>query len=292
MYTYIFIYIYIHTYISWMYIIIYTSIDAKSSASSVVWHDSSYVTLRSSTCHVSFICAVTHSYMTWLNHMWHDSLIYDMTHSYLYRCHELREQFERLHILCVLNNTAPNFLIGKHVRHHILPRLWLDSFIRDMTLSHVTWLVHMWHDSWICDMTHSHPALPHSHTHAHRCSRCISFEKEIQREWDRVRVYVIWIDQYVRHHILPCLFVCVRERAWERERVCVCVCVFMCVHVCVCERERVSECDCECVCVCVCVCGTDNHVVHHILQRLPMTSESCHIYMRHVTHMNESCHIW
>ena len=98
-------------------------------------------------------------------------------------------------------------------------------------------------------------------------------------------------------------FECVMSDTWMGVFVCVCVCacVYTCVFVCV----FLSLCVRVCVCVCTCVC-----VASHIwMRRVTHMNESCHtnlwvmsqIWMRrvtqnnmscstYVTHMNESCH--
>ena len=51
--------------------------------------------------------------------------------------------------------------------------------------------------------------------------------------------------------VCVCVYLCERERQWQRESVCVCVCI--------CERE--TECMCVSLCVCVCVRERDRDTV-------------------------------
>jgi len=58
-----------------------------------------------------------------------------------------------------MNESHPHSYVLSHMHMHTLTHdseLWRWHFIRDMTLSHVTWLMHMWYDSFIRDTTHSH----------------------------------------------------------------------------------------------------------------------------------------
>jgi len=153
--------------------------------------------------------------------------------------------------------------------------LWL-VYMCDVThvyiYSSVTWLTHM------CDVTDV--------THVTCLIVCVTWLM-----WRMWRVSCIWITCHMKMCDMT-------QSCYHSRKTCVCVCVSVCVcaYVCGWERERETQkksvCACACVCVCMCVHMYACECVRVLLcMRIYIcTWVTSHIWMSHVTHMNESRH--
>jgi len=127
-----------------------------------MWHDSSMnntfqrtctalgcTHVHLSTCHVwyrAFTHDMTHTHVTWLIHMhvyvWYDSYTHDMTHVYVTWLIHIQDVTTHLH--CA--------------------RLYAHTFKH---LTHVIWLIVIWHDSCTCHITDPYATHRRDMTHSH-----------------------------------------------------------------------------------------------------------------------------